>query len=105
MSLKRGNILVKVNFWVMFTISCANLNAKKIIRQRFEISVWTHVAYTLYLRKAFACLSRANLNSVISSLDNSRSVVHVSYLTFLPMFFTFPRAPYVTQWLQGKNLY
>ena len=64
MCLKRGNILVKVDFWVMFTIYCANLNARRIIRQRFEIDFWTHVAYTLYLRKAFTCLSRATLNSV-----------------------------------------
>ena len=62
MCLKRRNILVKVNVLVMFAIYRAFVNAKRIIRQRFEINVWSHFAYALYLRKTIARLSRASLN-------------------------------------------
>ena len=60
--LKRENILVKVNFWVMFTIYWAFVNSKRIKWQRFEINVWSHFGYPLYLRKNFVCLSRASWN-------------------------------------------
>ena len=74
----------------MFTIYQAFVNAKRMIRQGFEINVWSHFAYVLYVRKTFVCSSRANLTLVISSLNNNSSIVKVSYR---PMFFfTFSRS-------------
>ena len=51
MCLKRRNILVKATVSVMLTIYWAFVNAKRIMRQRFGINIWSHFAYTLYLKK------------------------------------------------------
>ena len=89
MFLKRRNILVKVNAWFTFAIYWAFLNAKRIIQQRFEINIWSHFACALYLRKVCLRLNRASLNPDCFFVDNNSSVMKVSYLTFLTMFFYF----------------
>ena len=76
--LKRRNILVKGNAWVMFTIYWLFMNAKKTIWQGFEINVWSHFAYVLYWTKNFFYSNRATISFIIF-WDFS-----MFYQTFLP---------------------
>ena len=104
MYLKRRNILVKVNVWVMFTIYWAFMNAKRIVRQGFEINVWSHFASVPYLRKTIVCLSRASLNPVYF-FAWQQQFCSEGKLSYIPpyVFLLFPIAPYVTPLFHEKN--
>ena len=106
MCLKRRNILVKVNVWVMLTVYWAFVNAKRIILQRFEINVLSHFAYVLYLRKTIAYSGKASLkpNYFFAWRQQFYSEGKLSYIHPYAFLF-FPIAPYVTLWFHEKIVF
>ena len=103
MYLKRRNILVKVNVWVMLTVYWAFVNAKRIILQQFEINVLSHFAYVLHLRKTIAYSGKASLNPnyFFAWQQQFYSEGKLSYIHSYAFLF-FPIAPYVTLWFHEK---